>query len=338
MLSRREGQVPESPRRWFPRLTTRYLVALPLALGFGGSAALREISKPPVGIDGQGGGSDDNGDGPEDKPMLVKISHDRHIDIWTHGSGLPTIVLPTNAAHLKALSGTMPGTYFIYEAAGSGRSGPGPLPRTTGRVVDDVQEALKSVGLGPPYIAVGYSATAFDALIFAYRNQRHTRGLILIDPSIPFMDENLYRWSPRLRAQEEEGRRRLADALASVRRESAKGGADDRVLKEDIAKITCQLSAWDNLHTDSSREVAAILSEGAALNEMPVLVLSAGRFDVEDSCKETIREKWHAGHAAYAQLSSKGEHRILADCDHGSIADQTDIWPAAIKRVIEGDF
>jgi pimeloyl-ACP methyl ester carboxylesterase len=292
-----------------------------------------------IWVGGRDGGCDDRvaSGGPEDTGMLVKISDNRHIDTWMHGSGLPTIVLPKNVAHLKALSGTMPGSFFIYEAAGSGRSASAPLPRTAGRVVDDVQEALKNLELRPPYIAVGYSATAFEALIFAYRNQRHTRGLILVDPSIPFMDKDLYQWSPRLHAQEEAGRRRLTAALAAVESELAKGRADDRALKEDIAKLLCQLSEWDNLHTASSHEVMAILSECTALNMMPVLVLSAGRFDVEDSCKEKIREKWHTGHAAYAKLSSNGEHRILADCDHASIADQRDILAAAMNHLIESN-
>ena len=147
--------------------------------------------------------------------MLLTISGGRVLNVSIVGSGLPTIILPKNISHLRGRPatgwpGTTPGTFFVYEAAGSGASGPGPLPRTTSRIVADLEQSLASAGLCPPYIVAGYSASGFEALLFVYRNKQHTRGLILIDPSIPFMHQNLYQMSPMLSQREDRERQRLA--------------------------------------------------------------------------------------------------------------------------------
>lgn len=241
--------------------------------------------------------------------MLVTIPANRVVSATTSGAGTPTIVLPKNLSYLRRLSaartgaGTLGGTFFVYEPAGSGASGPGPLPRTTSRIVTDLQEALASTGLGPPYIAAGYSATAFAALMFAYRNKQHTRGLILIDPSTPFMNRNINQMSPMLRENEEEGRRHLVEALAEAKEDREHGDGSDEKQIERVAKLECQLSEWDNLHTGSSEEIAAILRESLALDAVPTLVFSAGIFDVEDDCKDEVRKKWHADHSACGPFS-----------------------------------
>jgi pimeloyl-ACP methyl ester carboxylesterase len=271
------------------------------------------------------------------KNVLLMISGERALDVSIDGSGPPTIILPKNISCLKSRiaagsrSDISSLAFFIYKVAGSGSSSPGPLPRSTSRIVVDLEQALAIADVHPPHIIVGYSATAFEALLFAYRNKEHTRGLILIDPSIPFMNQNLYWMSPILREREERGRRRLVDPLEELKKTIS---SSDPAQVERIAKLECQLSEWDNLHTVSSQEIAAILKEPEALNGMPTLVLSAGKFDVEEFCRDEIRKKWHSVHSAYAHLSSNGEHRILADCDHASISQEFDLVAAAIKRMI----
>jgi pimeloyl-ACP methyl ester carboxylesterase len=224
--------------------------------------------------------------------MLLTISGNRVLDVSIVGSGLPTIILPKNISHLKGRSatgrsGATFGTFFVYEAAGSGASGPGPLPRTTSRIVADLEQSLASAGLYPPYIVAGYSASGFEALLFAYRNRQHTRGLILIDPSIPFMHQNLYQMSPMLSKREDRERHRLADSLSELKKTVS---FSDPTEIERVAKLECELSEWDNLHTGSSEEIAAILKKPQALDSIPILVLSAGNFDVEAFCRDEIRE------------------------------------------------
>lgn len=269
--------------------------------------------------------------------MFLMISGERALDVSIYGSGPPTIILPNNISCLKARiaagnrSNISSLTFFVYKAAGSGTSSPGPLPRSTSRIVADLEQALAIADLHPPYIVVGYSATAFEALLFAYRNKEHIGGLILIDPSIPFMNQNLYRMSPILRKCEEKGRRRLVDPLEEFKKTVS---SSDPAQVERIAKLECQLSEWDNLHTVSSQEITVILKEPDALDGIPTLVLSAGKFDVEEFCHDEIRKKWHSVHSAYAHLSSNGEHRILADCDHASISQECDLVAATIERMI----
>ena len=226
--------------------------------------------------------------------MLLAIPPNRVLEASIAGTGLPTIILPKNISHLTSRlavagrSGAISGTVFVYEPAGSGASSPGPFPRTTSRIVTDLEQALASAGLHPPHIVAGYSATGFEALLFAYRNKAHTRGVTLIDPSIPFMNQNLYRMSPMLREKEHEGRRRLVESISELEKKVASFAGPAQL--EHLAKFECQLSEWDNLHTGSSEEIVPILKEPQALDGMQVLVLNAGKFDVEEFCRNEIRE------------------------------------------------
>jgi len=72
-----------------------------------------------------------------------------------------------------------------YDRAGFGWSDAGPMPRTAGRVADELRVLLDRAGEPPPYVIVGHSFGGLVARIFAGRYRDVTAGLVLVDPARP---------------------------------------------------------------------------------------------------------------------------------------------------------
>jgi pimeloyl-ACP methyl ester carboxylesterase len=122
----------------------------------------------------------------------------RLIDIGTHrlhlhcvGEGTPTVVFDA------ALGGSSLSWRLVqpevarvtractYDRAGFGWSEGGPLPRTAGRVADELHTLLHRAGVAGPYLLVGHSFGGLVMRLFAARHRREVAGLVLIEPAVP---------------------------------------------------------------------------------------------------------------------------------------------------------
>ena len=72
-----------------------------------------------------------------------------------------------------------------YDRAGFGWSDAGPLPRTAGRVADELRVLLERAGEPPPYLLVGHSFGGLVMRIFASRYRHDVAGVVLVDPAHP---------------------------------------------------------------------------------------------------------------------------------------------------------
>lgn len=72
-----------------------------------------------------------------------------------------------------------------YDRAGFGWSDPGPMPRTAGRIADELRTLLDRGGVIPPFVLVGHSFGGLVARIFARRYRPDMAGLVLVDPAHP---------------------------------------------------------------------------------------------------------------------------------------------------------
>jgi len=107
------------------------------------------------------------------------------------GHGTPTVVLES------ALGGTCLTWTLVqpdverfahvcsYDRAGFGWSDAGPLPRTAGRIADELRALLDRGGIAPPFVLVGHSFGGLVMRIFARRYRRDVSGLVLVDPAHP---------------------------------------------------------------------------------------------------------------------------------------------------------
>lgn len=72
-----------------------------------------------------------------------------------------------------------------YDRAGIGKSESGPTPRDARQIATELHTALRSAGLGPPYVMVGQSMGGPYVRVFAGMYPRDVAGMVLVDPSPP---------------------------------------------------------------------------------------------------------------------------------------------------------
>ena len=113
------------------------------------------------------------------------------LHLVSSGSGRPTVVLEA------ALGGSSISWALVqpaiasltrvcaYDRAGFGWSDAGPMPRTAGRVADELYTLLERGGVDPPFVLVGHSFGGLVMRIFAARYRSKTTGLVLVDPAHP---------------------------------------------------------------------------------------------------------------------------------------------------------
>ena len=70
---------------------------------------------------------------------------------------------------------------FAYDRAGLGYSEPGPEPRDSRAISDDLKAVLDKLGEAPPYILVGHSMAAVHVQVFALRWPETVKGVVLLD-------------------------------------------------------------------------------------------------------------------------------------------------------------
>lgn len=140
------------------------------------------------------------------RPGLVASARDRaRLNFTCLGSGSPAIVFdagysdwspawavvqPRIAAFTRACS---------YDRAGSGFSGPGPIPRTTERIATELHDALQAGDIRGPYILVGSAFGGDHVRAFADLFPSDVAGLVLVDADASDVD------TPENRADDDSG-------------------------------------------------------------------------------------------------------------------------------------
>ena len=118
--------------------------------------------------------------------QLVAVGGFR-LNLYCMGSGSPTVVFdsgwedwapawstvqPQIATWTRACS---------YDRAGAGFSDPGPMPRTSMRIAEELHAALHRAGIAGPYLLVGHAFGGDNVRVFADRYLREVAGLVLVD-------------------------------------------------------------------------------------------------------------------------------------------------------------
>ncbi len=70
-----------------------------------------------------------------------------------------------------------------YDRAGYGWSDRGPGPRTSRRIVAELEQLLGYGSVAGPYVLVGHSFGGFNVQMFARRNPERVAGIVLVDSS-----------------------------------------------------------------------------------------------------------------------------------------------------------
>lgn len=118
---------------------------------------------------------------------IVAAGDGARLNLYCMGRGSPTVVFdsgwedwapawavvqPRVAKWTRACS---------YDRAGAGFSDPGPMPRTSMRIADELHAALHNAGVAGPYILVGHAFGGDNVRAFADRYMPEVAGMVLVE-------------------------------------------------------------------------------------------------------------------------------------------------------------
>src|SRR5882724_676889 len=109
------------------------------------------------------------------------------LNLYCMGSGSPAVVFDSGWGDwAPAWSKVQPEIAKFtracsYDRAGTGFSDPGPMPRTSVRIADELRSALHHAGIGGPYILVGSAFGADNMRTFVERYKAEIAGMVMVD-------------------------------------------------------------------------------------------------------------------------------------------------------------
>jgi pimeloyl-ACP methyl ester carboxylesterase len=191
-----------------------------------------------------------------------------------------------------------------YDRAGMGSSPPGPRPRTSQRMVDELRALLRAAGVAPPYVLVGASFGGLNAQLFASEHPREVTGVVLVDGLHPDLDR-------RIEA--------ILGPRAGAQRRAALARNGEGVRFADILASDAQVRAH------------------RAFPAVPLIALEHGiSFDPGGEPDPRVERMWGSLQRANAARSPRGRV-VLAPRSHHRIAeDQPELVISAIRQVASG--
>jgi pimeloyl-ACP methyl ester carboxylesterase len=248
-----------------------------------------------------------------------------------------------------------------YDRAGFGWSDAGPLPRTAGRIADELHQLLRAGAVPPPYVLVGHSFGGLVMRLFASRHADVVAGLVLIEPAVPEEWANPSREQEALIARgarlckygASAARHGLATVVSALARAGATGVArllvrmvsrgglrreDEGILapvwrlppeaRAVLGHMWTQPKFFDALGsqiatlTESAAEVLRDASGG--LGDLPLAVVSSAQSG----------ERRLQADAALARRSRRGRHVLAPESGHWVPLDAPQVVAEAIVAMV----
>jgi pimeloyl-ACP methyl ester carboxylesterase len=246
----------------------------------------------------------------------------RSAHIWCYGQGSRTVIyepwlgaLGESALPLIIRIGDL-GRVCVYDRANvpGGKSDPAPAPRSSQAIVDDLHALLTRAGIAPPYVLVGDSFGAMNAVLFAARYPGEVAALALIEPLAPDALLEMLTAIPGPQADETPG-------LAQTRRRLN--------------------GLWSNNSEgiDMPASAAEVL-EVASLDRLPMLIVQADAplidwLPCDGAAHIALERAWRREQAFYQRLSARTTV-VTVSGGHDLLGDDPDGVAAAILGLVRG--
>jgi len=292
----------------------------------------------------------------------VRINSRRWLNLHRIGAGDPTVVLAHGLGgstlewwRVQAQVNKF-ATVVAYDRAGFGFSDPGPLPRTTDRILADLRLGLKALGAAPPYVLVSHSAGNFEMRLFALEHPDEVAGMVLVDPSGANQSERGRAVTELVKTHNDLARAKLKTFENWAREGLLVPGSPEyeecvrppnprlpASVNDAIRDWCLRPASWRALYAEdcalsngvNDRILAAAHRN---LGDLPLIVLTAGRIvwhpafaAQEIEAMKRLRILFHEEHAA---LSSRGTRRDVPDSGHSIHLERPAVVVDAIRDVI----
>ena len=271
--------------------------------------------------------------------QLIDVGNHR-LHIWCMGSGKPTVILESGlggSAFMWAPVQRQVAQFTqvcSYDRAGFGYSDAGPLPRTSGRIADELVRLLDSARIEGPVILVAASFGGFSARILASRYPSHVAGLVLVDASHEDQQRHLATAGLQPGVPPALGFVVRAASFGILRLRNQTLGtnpeAADPSVRQFVRATVHRASRYKALYSETVawEESAEEVRVSRRRLDIPLLVLTAGSWPDEGRMIHADLQR------DQATLSSRGCQKIAEHAGHDIVGDAPDLVVQAVRAVI----
>lgn len=285
------------------------------------------------------------------------------LHISVEGEGSPTVVLDAGLAHTAQVwSFVQPEVAKFtrvcsYDRAGYGWSDPGPLPRSSQQIVQELHTLLKNADIPGPYLLVGHSFGGLNMYLYAIQYPDEVAGLILLDAvSINILTDNPWEFLYFLRVNRVKYRllallNRLGLFRLYVLLRGPKATMDfirrlptklRRNVLSGFMRKTFEAAANESAAMEEGIRQAKEIYAAHAPLAIPLVVLSHGipdmftrRMSAEESAE--AEQRWQKFQEGIAGLSSQGRLIVASKSGHKIHIDEPGLVVDEIHRLWLGE-
>ncbi|MEM7469075.1 MAG: alpha/beta hydrolase [Pseudomonadota bacterium] len=262
------------------------------------------------------------------------------IDVGTHrlhhrcvGSGAPTVVIDNgiagSATEWYEIQDLLSVEYraCVYDRAGYAWSEPGPAPRTTEQISDELVALLVNSNEPGPFVFVGHSFGGFTALRMATVMPDRVAGLVLVDSS-----------SPGVSFEHLEGEKDIVNPIAMG---AASGNDKVPSTPQEMARFlnSRRKALFVQMDEIANFEVSAQqVSDTSGIKNLPILVVARdSEVRPESPASHSAREDaWRKAQVKLSEISTRGELLIATGSDHFIHLRKPEWLAASIQSFLKG--
>lgn len=285
----------------------------------------------------------------------------RSLNIYCAGQGSPAVILESGAgAPGYSWMAVQPQVAQFtrvcwYDRAGYGWSDPGPYPRSSRAIANDLHDLLHAAAIPPPYVLVGASFGGFNVRVYNGLYPEEVAGVVLVDAA--HEDESAR--APRFLLAARRPPRALSHAMSLFIQTMVQVGAvrlfkhftpapppppgfapDQEVYMQYLPRQPKEVAAWLGEGLVEEDESIPEVRAAGNLGSRPLVVLTAGRgfsFDDPVLAKEATRyhEVWmHEMQPQLARLSTRGRQVIVEGSGHAIQYEAPDAVADAVRGLV----
>ena len=267
-------------------------------------------------------------------PGLMVLVGEHRLHLYCSGQGEPAVVMdaglggtsldwvrvqPELAKYTRVCS---------YDRAGYGWSEPGPRPRSSGIIAEELHTLLRTAAVPEPYVLVGHSFGGYNVRLFASHYPEETAGVVLVDAA----------HEDQVRRFREEGGINTAPRGQFVVFSSSDipdNMPDDvRLLARSLVNSS---EAYQAVRDEliSFRRSAAQVRNAGPLPDVPLVVVSRGQQAWPDTPKGNKLERvWSRLQDDLAERQVHVPHLFAQNSGHYVQLDEPDVVVNAVRSVI----
>lgn len=260
----------------------------------------------------------------------------RRLHINCLGEGNPVIILDSGVGGFslewtpvqRILAGKV--RTCAYDRAGYAWSEPGPSPRATSQLVQELHTLLHNAGIAPPYVLAGHSFGGYNVMYFSTQYPDETAGLVLVDSSHPEQTERL----PDIPARRDKSTSSEMVTLFQGQSSIAWYPEDVRpALMHILSSVTLyRTQHWESLNFALS---ARQIEHAGPLPDVPLIVVSRGkRVWPDDPYGDALEREWKKMQAEMVLFTSHGRQVIAERSGHLVHLEQPDLVAESILSVV----